>query len=37
MITNPGTEELLTTGVLEAAELDAPTVPAGAWFNAMYP
>jgi hypothetical protein len=30
-----GTEELLTTGVLEAAESDPSKVPEGARFNAM--
>jgi len=29
--------KLLTTGMPEAVEPDAPIVPAGAWFNAIYP
>jgi hypothetical protein len=33
--TDLGTEELLTAGVLGAAESDTPDVPDGARFNAM--
>lgn len=35
MATDLGAEELLTAGVLEAAESDATNVPEGARFNAI--